>query len=80
MNPRYVVYSLLQGNDPATQLEVDRKRWPGGCMCGFILWSRAMIQAARKQIPQAFVVGGDLFDHELYDKWLWCNIAPYWGA
>lgn len=38
VNPRYQAYARAQGRTPAQQLEHDRLRWPGGCMCGFILW------------------------------------------
>lgn len=35
-NPRYVAYAYP--HDPAEQLEVDRKRYPGGLMAGYINW------------------------------------------
>lgn len=37
-NPRYLAYCLASGRSPEEQLEHDRERWPGGCMCGFMLW------------------------------------------
>lgn len=37
-NPQYERYAEIHGRSPESQLEHDRKRWPGGCMCGYILW------------------------------------------
>ena len=35
-NSRYVAYAYPR--DPAEQLEVDRKRYPGGLMVGYLAW------------------------------------------
>lgn len=37
-NPRYVEYARANGMTPEAMLEHDREAWPGGQMCGFILW------------------------------------------
>jgi hypothetical protein len=37
-NPRYVRFAEVHGKSPEAQLDFDQVRWPGGCMCGFILW------------------------------------------
>ncbi len=35
----YKLYCLSQNvSDPESMKELDRKRWPGGVMTGFILW------------------------------------------
>lgn len=39
MNPRFVAYAASNGLTPEAQIEADRTRYPGGLMCGFILWS-----------------------------------------
>lgn len=71
-NPRYLAYCRWHGVTPDEMLAHDRKVWPGGPMCGFILWSHARIQEAYKAIPLAFVPGGGLTEkgHEIYDAWL----------
>lgn len=69
LNPRYVAYARQHGKAPDEMLAYDRRAWPGGSMCGFILWTMERIGEARKAIPSAFVAGG-LWDHETYDRWL----------
>ena len=36
--PRYLAYCKAHGRKPEEQMEHDREQWPGGIMCGFILW------------------------------------------
>jgi len=38
LNPRYVSYAKAHGKTPEKMLEHDKKKYPGGSMCGFILW------------------------------------------
>lgn len=38
MNALYQVYCRENGNDEAAQLAIDEERWPGGKMCGYMLW------------------------------------------
>jgi hypothetical protein len=37
-NPRYVAYARASGKHPSQMLSLDRKRYPGGRMSGFIRW------------------------------------------
>lgn len=37
-NPRYEAYARAHGRAPEAMLEHDDERWPGGKMCGFMVW------------------------------------------
>ena len=76
-NSRYLQYCRATGGlSPDATLERDRERYPGGCMCGFILWTNDMITACREAHPEYFYVDIDrkvtrnLINHKGYDKWL----------
>lgn len=69
-NPRYLAYCRWHGKNPEGMDAHDRAAWPGGNMCGFMLWTRERIQEAYKAIPDAFIHGGGLVDHDRYDEWL----------
>jgi len=36
--PRFTLYSQVHGKTPEAMLAHDKQLWPGGCMCGFMLW------------------------------------------
>jgi hypothetical protein len=42
-NSRYLLYCKAHGNEgnPGRQLEEDSAKYPGGKMCGFMLWIQA---------------------------------------
>ena len=42
-NPRFLAYCAANGFTPEEMLEHDRQRFPGGHMCGFVLWISEMI-------------------------------------
>lgn len=75
-NPRYVAYAASFDNTPERQLEEDRVRWPGGVMCGFILWiSRHWTDFERMHAPKMMARYGDrelwrLMNAEAFDVWL----------
>lgn len=68
-NPRFVEYARAHQRSPDAQLEADKAEW-SGCMTGFILWMRERHGEAFKQIPHAYIRGGGLVNHKLFDIWL----------
>lgn len=69
MNPRYRAYCRFHGLSPEKMAEVDEKRWPGGRMCGFILWIGERLAEARQDCPTFFLFGV-LCNHAGFDAWL----------
>ena len=72
-NPRYLAYCRAHGiSDPDAMLDHDNERWPGGCMCGFILW----IQARWNEFDQFTGIshksetGVQQEYHDTFDLWL----------
>jgi hypothetical protein len=63
---RYAAYAQAHGRTPDAMLEHDCAAWPGGCMCGFLVWMSRQTQAFRKVRPDAF------FDkHRIGDMAAW---------
>lgn len=49
LNPRYVSYCLAHGHrTPAQARAADETAWPGGVMCGFMLWIADQIAAFKR--------------------------------
>jgi hypothetical protein len=66
---RYVAYSRAHGKTPAEMTAHDRAQWPGGLMCGFILWTRERwdeFHDMRGYEPRALCAA----DHRSFDAWL----------
>lgn len=68
-NPRFELYAAEHGRTPDQQLEWDRAQWPGGMMCGFILWIDERKEEFRKLHPEAFL-NGTIFDGPAWDDFL----------
>jgi len=68
-NPRYVAYAECHGRAPADMLKYDRERWPGGCMCGFILWMMKMKVAFKETSPRSFL-GDVIYDQKAWTEFL----------
>jgi hypothetical protein len=49
VNPRYAAYCRENAKTPTEMLAHDRKAWPGGCMCGFMLWLGEKLSSFRSR-------------------------------
>lgn len=68
-NPRYIAYAKAHGETPEGRMETDKRRWPGGCMVGFMLWMSDMKAIFHKQHPEAFMGSSSL--DALVDQEAW---------
>lgn len=73
-NPRYVAYARAHGRTPEAQLRQDRRDWPGGSMCGYVLWNTSHLRDFSFINRNAFCPSGSgvtLIDHDAYDQYLY---------
>lgn len=71
--PRYAAYCRVHGATSRDEmLARDRIEWPGGRMCGYILWIRQQQRAfaAQAGIGSAWDRAWDDADHVNFDRWL----------
>jgi len=81
-NPRFVEYARVHGRTAEAQLAFDDERYPGGRMCGFILWNGDRLREWKKlvdypcycdyrgnPIPGDYWPLTDLY-HAQYNAWL----------
>lgn len=69
-NPRYVVYARAHGKTPDEMMAHDDKAWPGGVMCGFIIWMSQQQTLFYKAHPEAFLDRYTISDSAAWDAWL----------
>jgi hypothetical protein len=69
-NPRYVLYAKAHGKSPEDMLKHDKEVWPGGCMCGFIIWIGKQERAFFKAHPECFFDRYLICDQNAWTKWL----------
>lgn len=73
-NPRYIHYARVHNRTPDEMLMHDEERFPGGQMCGFIIWIRKQWQAWSKlpergrKFPGSRVASDAA--HRDFDEWL----------
>jgi len=68
--PRYLAYCAAHGRDPKSQLANDDQEWPGGVMCGYILWITDQWASWKREVK--WPRGAPIFQqqHEAFDEWL----------
>jgi hypothetical protein len=73
-NPRYVAYARAHGNTPEHQSALDRERFPGGRMAGFLVWLGEQHRAYTSAGLHVGSVWTDP-DHAEFDAWLLAQTA-----
>ena len=68
--PRYIYYSKSQGNTPENQLIIDEKKYPGGKMCGFILYINEKLHSFYKEHKEYFIDRHTLVDQKAFTEYL----------
>jgi len=68
-NPRYIAYAKSNGFEPKEMFRIDKNLYPGGSMCGFILWISKMRREFKKTSPQSFL-DDTLIDQNKFTKWM----------
>lgn len=69
-NPRYVAYAKEHGKTPEEMLAHDEVAWPGGKMCGFMIWINdrwTEFCLLNPDVKRKFLTEQD---HKDFDKWL----------
>lgn len=73
-NSRFLAYSRAHGRLPEAMLEHDDVAWPGGRMCGFMLWLRSQWRGwatERGGMPDILTPE----HHADFDSWLGARVA-----
>jgi hypothetical protein len=65
---RYIAYAHSNGKTPYEMMEHDRQRYPGGCMCGFIVWINSLWRIWDELNPGRSPHTER--DHDDFDLWL----------
>ena len=68
--PRYAAYARAHGKTPEQMAGHDEEQWPGGCMCGFILWIGDRWREWRKLKGYSHNWILSEADHVEFDAWL----------
>lgn len=75
INPRYAAYAGAHGLSVVDMLSEDRERYPGGVMCGYLVWSREHLRRFRALLQ----ADGYPLDHDAYNTWLDGHAQPIAG-
>ena len=69
MNPRYLAYCRANRNSPEQQKAIDTEAYPGGKMCGFMLWISQQVRAFTAECPQ-HLLNGEIANHAAFTAWI----------
>lgn len=62
LNPRYCLYAFSCGHTPKQQLKIDKRKYRGGCMAGYITWVDKMAKQWQKENNVDRITNQDSFD------------------
>lgn len=74
-NPRYYAYATSHGRKCEDMLTFDKKKWPGGKMCGFILWIREQWNVWSEESGEIKDGHWSTTQHKKFDQWLQESLA-----
>jgi hypothetical protein len=77
INPRYAMYAAAHGKTPDEMLAHDEVAWPGGKMCGFILWIQLRWREWDKENNWPSNEPHDEHRQHEFDEWLWRKIMKF---
>lgn len=69
-NQRYAMYCRAHGETPHRMLEIDRKRWPGDSISGYMAWVEERWQEWDAANGHASRANHDALDHSAFNAWL----------
>jgi hypothetical protein len=69
LNPRYLAYCHANGKTVEEMKAFDEKKYPGGRMCGFIIWMFPLIMNFKKKHPE-HCVGERIRDQKAFDNYI----------
>jgi hypothetical protein len=69
-SPNFLAYCNSQGKTPEQTLEDDLKKYPGGIMCGFVLWTSKMKEKFYKARPSCFLDRWTIRDTSNNSEWI----------
>jgi hypothetical protein len=70
LNPRYASYARAHGRLPVEQLAADKEEYPGGAMCGFILWMSTQLRLFAIAHPEGITPNQTVIDHDEWSAFL----------
>ena len=68
--PNFVAYATAHGKEPQAMLDHDSRKYPGGCMCGFILWISQMKSKFFMVRPDCFLDRHAISNYPAWENFL----------